>query len=122
MRKRLLSVLARYGIILLIGLAYAVWIFLTDIKFPCIIKKVSGIDCPGCGATRMMLSLLKLDFKSAFYYNPFLLTTSPILLFCLAYGDINYIRTGNYKIGKLKYLLWIELALAIIFCIIRNII
>ncbi len=122
MRKRFFKVLKRYTIIFLIGLAYLVWILLTDIKIPCVINKISGIECPGCGTTRMVLSLIRLDFKSAFYYNPFLLITSPLLLFCLAYPEIKYIRTGKYTMGKLQPLLWIELGLAIVFCILRNII
>ena len=41
-------------------------------KTICIIKNLFGIDCAGCGATRMFGALLKLDFYQAFRYNPFM--------------------------------------------------
>ncbi len=36
----------------------------------CPIKFVTGISCPGCGMVRAWLSILRLDFSSAFYYHP----------------------------------------------------
>ncbi|HHW45836.1 MAG TPA: DUF2752 domain-containing protein [Clostridiales bacterium] len=40
------------------------------IDYKCPIKALFGIACPGCGMVRAWLSVLKLDFKSAFYYHP----------------------------------------------------
>lgn len=46
---------------------------LLNINMPaCYIKKFAGIDCPTCGGTRMVLSLLKFQPINAFFYNPFL--------------------------------------------------
>lgn len=42
----------------------------TVFKVGCIFKAVFHVPCPVCGMTRAYLSLLKLDFKSAMYYNP----------------------------------------------------
>lgn len=56
--------------VLLIGLVYICIITAFDITIPCFYYTIFGIKCPGCGMTRMFLSLLKLDFVSAFYYNP----------------------------------------------------
>lgn len=36
----------------------------------CPIKFLTGISCLGCGMTRAWLSLIRLDFKSAFFYHP----------------------------------------------------
>ncbi|RKM57930.1 DUF2752 domain-containing protein [Butyrivibrio sp. CB08] len=36
----------------------------------CPIKYLTGISCMGCGMTRAYVSLLRLDFASAFKYHP----------------------------------------------------
>ena len=36
----------------------------------CPIKYVTGISCAGCGMSRAWLSVLRLDFRQAFYYHP----------------------------------------------------
>ncbi|MBQ8031222.1 MAG: DUF2752 domain-containing protein [Butyrivibrio sp.] len=36
----------------------------------CPIKYLTGVSCMGCGMTRAYLSLLRLDFASAFRYHP----------------------------------------------------
>lgn len=36
----------------------------------CPIRFLTGISCAGCGMTRAWLSVLSLDFQSAFYYHP----------------------------------------------------
>ncbi|MFC3896088.1 DUF2752 domain-containing protein [Lentzea rhizosphaerae] len=40
----------------------------------CPFKWVTGLDCPGCGATRMVHALLHGDVVGAFHYNAVLLT------------------------------------------------
>lgn len=56
--------------------------------FPqCIIRWLTGFDCPACGAQRMMHELLHGDIVAAFFYNPFLLLfVLPIVtLYVIAY-------------------------------------
>ncbi len=36
----------------------------------CVFYNVTGVYCPSCGMTRAFVSLMHLDFKSAFMYNP----------------------------------------------------
>ncbi len=36
----------------------------------CPIKFFTGICCPGCGMTRALLSILRLDFAAALHYHP----------------------------------------------------
>ena len=36
----------------------------------CPLRFFFGLCCPGCGMTRAALSILKLDFLSAFHYHP----------------------------------------------------
>ena len=42
------------------------------IDIPCVFNELFNIYCPGCGTTRMIRSLLELDFYQAFRYNPLL--------------------------------------------------
>ena len=43
---------------------------------PCIFYMMTGLYCPGCGAGRACYSILHLQFKDAFCYNP-LMTIAP---------------------------------------------
>lgn len=44
----------------------------------CPFNRLTGLKCPGCGITRMILSLLRLDFKTAFFYNPAVFCLVPL--------------------------------------------
>ena len=87
---------------------------------PCFFYKITGFYCPGCGITRMFLSLLQFDFYQAFRWNPFLFLLIP---FFSIYGFIYYYHwLYNKKIPKLHDVVWnILLILAILFMILRNI-
>lgn len=69
----------------------------------CPILFMTGISCAGCGMTRAWMSLLRLDFKSAFYYHPlFWLPALMIILFLF-----------NKKIFRKWYWVWAALFLAV---------
>ncbi|KXB71395.1 DUF2752 domain-containing protein [Peptoniphilus sp. DNF00840] len=73
----------------------------------CPIKFMTGISCPSCGMTRAYLSLLRLDFKSAYYYHP---------LFVLpALGLIIYIFRDKFS---KKFLRGIEVSFVLVFLIV----
>lgn len=61
----------------------------------CPIKLLIGLPCPGCGMTRAILCLLKLDFKGSFRYNALWL----ILLFIVVVAILK--KYGIFK--KLYY-------------------
>ena len=77
MKKKIIIALILF--LLLIG--YLILGNYFHIYIDCPIKKITGWYCPGCGITRMLLSLLKLDFYQAFRYNPLLFITLPVFLF-----------------------------------------
>lgn len=62
------AIIIVYGIFAILGIG-------------CPIKFVTGISCMGCGMTRAWLSVLHLDFKSAFYYHPAFWLPPLVLLF-----------------------------------------
>lgn len=56
----------------------------------CIVKAVTGYDCPFCGFQRSMYALFQGEFKEAFLYNPYIYILSPyiVLLLLCAIGII----------------------------------
>ena len=87
------------------------------IKPPCLFHIITGLDCIGCGATRMVTSLLNLKFKEAFQYNPFIMIFGvPIVLVFL---DDYFFPEKRIKFKKIFY--YFCLLSACIFFIIRNI-
>lgn len=71
----------------------------------CPIHYFTGIPCPGCGMTRAILSLLRLDLGGALYYHPLVfLLPVPVLLLFVKKGPPAYlaVRTGAlYAAGAL---------------------
>lgn len=69
-------------IILALTVIYIIAMALLGITI-CPFKRFTGYPCPACGATRAYLSLLKLDFKSAFYYHPLFPILLPMVIYIL---------------------------------------
>lgn len=55
----------------------------------CISRFITGISCPGCGMTRAMIHVAKLDFKGAIYYHPLVFTLPIIMILFLYKKKIN---------------------------------
>ena len=54
----------------------------TDGVLPgCVFHSVTGLFCPGCGSVRSIRSLLELDFRQAWAFNPLLVVLVPYLGF-----------------------------------------
>ena len=121
MRERLWRTVRKYVIVLTLGIAYSILVMLTGIGIPGLFYTVTGWQCPACGISRMLLSLMRLDFIGAYSYNQFLFINLPVILLCLIWSDIKYVRTGDGSLGRLNIVLWIEIALALIFGLVRNI-
>lgn len=122
MKKRLKRVIGRYGILLGVGLIYYVFVSLTKMGIPCPVRLITGFQCPGCGISRMLMALIRLDFAEAFRYNPVVLLTLPIILFCVIRSDVGYIRTGRNSLDRYQPVWIAELVILLMFGIIRNIV
>ncbi len=119
---RLKSVLKSAAIILAIGITYYLFVKIAHLGIPCIFNLITGLHCPGCGISRMFISLASFNFKAAFQYNAFVMVIGPIAAFFVLRHYIIYILKGNQKSDKLEtVLLIIALILAIAFGILRNI-
>jgi hypothetical protein len=54
----------------------------TEYSFlPCMFHQLTGLHCPGCGATRCAHSLLHGDLQQAFAWNPLFVIVLPLLLY-----------------------------------------
>ena len=69
----------------------------------------------------MFISLSKFDFVSAFWHNPFLFVTGPLLVAYLALSEVKYVRTGSSRMGKWEIFVYVELVLALAYAVLRNI-
>lgn len=116
MRRRILKI---YAVILAVGLSYLLWIGLTGLKIPCLYLLTTGLRCPGCGTTRMLLSLFKLDFAAAFSYNPVVFVLfwiwNLIALLCFV-GKPKWVQ----KPPVLYVVFGLSLAVLVIFGLLRN--
>lgn len=109
MKKKALFIL--FCIILLF--VYFISYELLGFSIPCLFHKITNLYCPGCGVTRLLFSLLKLDFYQAFRYNPLIFI---LLILYIVYKLISL----KYKIKMPKYINYIVLVAIIIFGILRN--
>lgn len=94
-KKRLKSVCKPVAQVLLIGIAYVIFVKVTGWGLPCPIKLVTGKYCPGCGISRMLLAMLRLDFKTAFYCNRLLFFLLPVIFVYALIKAVYYIKTGR---------------------------
>lgn len=84
-----------YHLIVLLVLLIIIFIY------QCPIKYFFHIPCPGCGITRAYLSVLSLDFKSAFQYHPLFFTVVPTILY-ISHRSVLRIKL-SYKIEKIYF-------------------
>lgn len=123
MKRKIYKVLIITLVIILLSYIYYHYLFKNGIVIPCIFHKITNLYCPGCGVTRMILSLIKLDFYQAFRYNSLITIFVPFILFLLIDFIIKWI-TGNknYFYIKIPNKIWIVLLIITIsFGVIRNI-
>lgn len=83
-------------------------------------RELFDIYCAGCGFTRMIKSIIKLDFYQAFRYNPLLFILLILFTPYLIYQIYLYIRYGNIKKTSLKLLIILVIIL-FIYMFLRNI-
>lgn len=92
---------------------------LTGYSIPCVFHCLTGLKCPGCGITHMLMNLLLLDWKGAYAANPFLFVTGPFLIFEIIYEF--FLSHSNRKFHSVNNILLVIYCTALIlFGIIRN--
>ena len=120
-KKRLMQIVKPLAEILLLGIAYIIFVKVTDWMLPCPIKLVTGKYCPGCGISRMLLAMLRLDFTTAYHANRLLFFLLPIILVYGGFKAVHYIKTGRDGMGIAEQLaVLVVCIITIAFWVMRN--
>jgi hypothetical protein len=113
-------------VVLFAGIALCLYFF-DPIKvkiYPkCPFRILTGYYCPGCGSTRALSKIVTGDYASAFKYNSLLAVVFPFLaVYFLNLFSRVFLRKDFFE-GFIMpaYLIYILLAIFIIFGVLRNI-
>ena len=122
MKKRLFRVIFITLFLLVILFGYYFLNCHYDVGIPCFVNKMYGLVCPGCGITRMLFSIIRLDFKAAFGYNPLMFCLLPFMVISYIYYMYLYVVQKKDNIfRKVPIVVWILLfIIVIIYSICRN--
>jgi hypothetical protein len=94
----------------------------TSTAYPqCPLKVLTGIDCPGCGVTRSIYSLLQGDVASALSHNLLFVLALPLIVYALVRWGAG--RLG-YELPSLPrwrpWMTWAGLVVLVAFAVARN--
>lgn len=89
---------------------------------PCLFHKLTGMHCPGCGATRAVGALVKGDLLQALAYNVLFILFLPVILVA-GYRQARQLWTGEPARGwrLSSRMLYVVMALIISYWVLRNI-
>lgn len=105
---------------LFLGVIYA-YVSNLGYGFKCYFYEITNLKCPSCGITRMFLSLMQFNIKSAFEYNFAIMILSPIFIYLLISSSIKYIKTGVISFNKLdNTLIFMCCLVLLLYSIFRN--
>lgn len=111
------------GGLLLAGGAYALVCSWLGFGIPCPFYMLTGLQCPGCGVSRMCLHLLHLDFIGAWQANPAILLLLPLGGWLALRIAIRYVRNGTRRLTRAENgAVWLMCAVLVCFGVIRNLI
>ena len=83
----------------------------------CPFYRLTGLKCPGCGVSRMILSVFRGEFSAAFFYNPVIFCLLPLWAVCLL---LHYFSKRPRK-GFENAVLYGSIAALAVFGVLRNI-
>ena len=81
---------AKAGACLFLGAAGLGGLYL--LRPPCLILKMTGLRCAGCGTQRMISRLLRGDLLGAWGYNPYMFVVLPLAAFYALWEALRYVR------------------------------
>lgn len=121
-KKRLLRIALMGGGLLVLLVGYGVFYNIMGFGIPCMLHEITGLECPGCGLTRAIAAVVRLDIAAAFGFN----ALWPLYAFYFLWGGIGmavaYIKRGES--GYLPGKIWMHaviLAGVVAYGLLRNI-
>ena len=105
---------------LLVGY-YFLYTYFPKLAFKCIFYEISGLRCPGCGITRMLVGFIGLNFWESIRFNFFVGITFPFIMSVVVYTC--YLYVTEKKASKLfDIVCWLYVGLLLVWFIVRNIV
>lgn len=98
--------------VVLLVVVYFGFYRLTGLAIPCWFYEITGWYCPGCGISRMLLSICAGDFYQAFRYNPLLFILLPFAI--VLFVNWIYAEYSGKKSWYKEIPEWVWIALAIV--------
>ena len=88
---------------------------------PCVFHMLTGLNCPSCGVSRMMIALLDGDFYNAYCLNRLLFVSLPGFAFYIIRSSIQYVKHGRCSFSKTDNVIFdVFIVCAIVFGFARN--
>lgn len=118
-RYRIPSAVRKYSLISAAGFLYLFWLKGTGIGIPCPFHLITGLKCPGCGISTMLVRLASRDLRGSFEANPFLFVTWPFIVWEIIFSEDLRQRSLSDPAWN-RALLAAYLAALIVFGVLRN--
>lgn len=121
MRRSLVIVLVIAALMVLGFIYYALDPSASSVFPRCAFLSLTGYKCPGCGSQRAIHALLHGDVAGAFRFNALLFIAVPWIALCL-FAEGQRVRNPRlYARLNAPLLIWLFLALVLIWWLLRNI-
>lgn len=110
------------GLVIILGLFYSV-LARFGLAPPCLFRLVTGLKCPGCGVTQMVLAIMQLNFRFAFHCNPALFLLQPFICYLIGKTYLCWFNRQKCTWNTVEnVLLYGAIFLLLIFAVIRNLV
>lgn len=86
----------------------------------CLFRRLTGLDCPGCGSQRALHALLHGEIGKAWRFNPFVFFAVPVIVFYTYAEAVRRRRPKLYAAAVNPYLLSALLLAVLVFTVVRN--
>jgi hypothetical protein len=90
----------------------------------CVFRKLTGLDCPGCGMTRGTYALLHGRVGEAFAFNPVGMILLPLAMVALSIEVMGWVRGKPmpFRLNPGRWGATIVAVVVIVFWIVRNLV
>lgn len=87
----------------------------------CLLHKLTGLQCPGCGSLRAAHELLHGNLAAAFRLNPLFVAALPFLAAWLVVAARGRLRGRPTRFNLPPFWLWAGVVLLVLFGVLRNV-
>lgn len=88
---------------------------------PCVVKHLTGLDCPGCGGMRCVHALLTGDLAGAASHNALALALLPLVAYVVVRQLVALFGRELPPLPSFRYTGWVLAVAALVFTVARNI-